>query len=81
MISTDQLELAQAQSRKTGERIGHSLVKLGAIQEEDLTQFLSRQYGVPAINLSEFEIEREVIDLVPKDVALRLPSWRSLLVL
>lgn len=80
LISSEQLELAQEESRKSGERIGHSLVKLGAIQEEDLTQFLSRQYGVPAINLAEFEIEPAIIELIPKDVAIRhrvIPVNRS----
>jgi type IV pilus assembly protein PilB len=71
MISADQLQRAQDESRRSGERLGHSLVKMGAIQEEDLTQFLSRQYGVPAINLAEFDIEPEVIALVSKDVAIR----------
>jgi type IV pilus assembly protein PilB len=71
MISADQLQRAQDESRRSGERLGHSLVKMGAIQEEDLTQFLSRQYGVPAINLAEFDIEPEVIALVSKDVAVR----------
>jgi type IV pilus assembly protein PilB len=71
MISAEQLQKAQEESRRSGDRLGNSLVKLGAIQEEDLTQFLSRQYGVPAINLSEFDIEPEVITLVPKDVAVR----------
>jgi type IV pilus assembly protein PilB len=71
MISVDQLQRARDESRRSGERLGHSLVKLGAIQEEDLTQFLSRQYGVPAINLAEFDIEPDVIALVTKDVALR----------
>ncbi|MCG5053152.1 MAG: type IV-A pilus assembly ATPase PilB [Myxococcales bacterium] len=80
LISPEQLELAQEESRKSGERIGHSLVKLGAIQEENLTHFLSRQYGVPAINLAEFEIESTIIELVPKDVAARhrvIPVSRS----
>jgi type IV pilus assembly protein PilB len=71
MISADQLQRAQDESRRSGERLGHSLVKMGAIQEEDLTQFLSRQYGVPAINLAEFDIEPDVISLVTKDVAIR----------
>jgi type IV pilus assembly protein PilB len=71
LISTDQLHRAEEESRKSGERIGHALVKVGAINEEDLTQFLSRQYGVPAINLGEFDIEPETIALVPKDVAAR----------
>jgi type IV pilus assembly protein PilB len=71
MISAEQLQRAQDESRRSGERLGNSLVKVGAIQEEDLTQFLSRQYGVPAINLAEFDIEPDVIALVSKDVALR----------
>ncbi len=71
MISPEQLQKAQEESKKSGERLGNSLVKLGAIQEEDLTQFLSRQYGVPAINLAEFDIEVEVLALIPKDVCLR----------
>jgi type IV pilus assembly protein PilB len=71
IISADQLHKAQEESRRSGDRLGNSLVKLGAIQEEDLTQFLSRQYGVPAINLAEFDIEPEVVALVPKDVAVR----------
>jgi type IV pilus assembly protein PilB len=71
MISADQLHRAQEESKRSGERLSHSLLKLGVIQEEDLTQFLSRQYGVPAINLAEFDIEPEIIALVPKDVAQR----------
>jgi type IV pilus assembly protein PilB len=71
MISAEQLQRAQDESRRSGERLGNSLVKVGAIQEEDLTQFLSKQYGVPAINLAEFDIEPEVIALVSKDVAMR----------
>jgi type IV pilus assembly protein PilB len=69
IISAEQLQRAQEESKRSGERLGNSLVKMGAIQEEDLTQFLSRQYGVPAINLTEFDIEPEVIALVSKDVA------------
>jgi type IV pilus assembly protein PilB len=71
IISAEQLQRAQEESKRSGERLGNSLVKMGAIQEEDLTQFLSRQYGVPAINLNEFDIEPDVIALVTKDVALR----------
>lgn len=71
LISPEQLQKAQEESRKSGERLGNTLVRVGAIQEEDLTQFLSRQYGVPAINLSEFDVEPDVLALVPRDVAVR----------
>jgi len=69
LISPDQLQKAQETAKKSGERLGNSLIKLGVVKEEDLTQFLSKQYGVPAINLSEFDIESDVIALIPKDVA------------
>lgn len=71
IISPEQLQRAQEESRKSGDRLGNALIKTGAIPEEDLTQFLSKQYGVPAVNLSEFDIDADVIALVPKDVAMR----------
>jgi len=69
VISVGQLKKAQEEQRRSGGRLGSSLVKLGMIEESELTSFLSKQYGVPAINLSEFEIDSEVINLVPRDVA------------
>jgi type IV pilus assembly protein PilB len=69
LISSEQLQKAQDVSRKSGERLGLALVKSGALSDEELTHFLSRQYGVPAVNLAEFEILPEVIALVPSDVA------------
>ena len=69
VISANQLRKAQDSQRKQGGRLGSSLVKLGMIEESELTSFLSKQYGVPAINLSDFEIDREVINLVPREVA------------
>jgi hypothetical protein len=71
IISPEQLQRAQEESKKSGERLGNTLVKVGAIQEDDLTQFLSKQYGVPAINLAEFDIDRDVTSLVPKEVVER----------
>jgi type IV pilus assembly protein PilB len=69
MISADQLRQAQEDQRSSGKRLAYSLTKLGILAEQELTEFLSKQYGVPAISLSEFEIDPDVIELVPKDVA------------
>ncbi len=69
LISLQQLQKAQEQQKKSGGRLGYSLTKLGIIGESELTSFLSKQYGVPSINLSEFEIDPEVIKLVPVEVA------------
>ncbi|MEO8211902.1 MAG: type II secretion system protein GspE, partial [Myxococcales bacterium] len=69
LISPEQLQKALDASRKSGERLGLALVNNGALSEEDLSRFLSRQYGVPAVNLAEFEVEADVISLIPRDVA------------
>ncbi len=69
LISLQQLQKAQDEQRKTGGRIGSLLVKQGAIAEADLTGFLSKQYGVPAISLKDFDIDEEVLKLIPKATA------------
>jgi len=69
LISLQQLQRAQDEQKKTGGRIGYHLTKLGFIEESELTNFLSKQYGVPSINLKEFDIDGEVVKLVPKEVA------------
>src|SRR5512138_3622581 len=69
LISVQQLRKAQEEQQKSGARIGTALIKVGAIEESKLTDFLSKQYGVPAINLKDFDIDPEIIKLVPKEVA------------
>jgi type IV pilus assembly protein PilB len=69
LISLQQLQKAQEEQRRTGGRIGSLLVKQGALAESDLTNFLSKQYGVPAISLKDFDIDEEVLKLIPKATA------------
>jgi type IV pilus assembly protein PilB len=69
MISLQQLQQAQDEARRTGRRLGVALSKLGYVDDQDLTQFLARQYSLPSINLEDFEIEADVLKLVPKDIA------------
>jgi len=69
LITVQALRKAQEESHKSGARIGTALIKTGAIEESKLTDFLSKQYGVPAINLKDFDIDPEIIKLVPKEVA------------
>jgi type IV pilus assembly protein PilB len=71
LISLQQLQKAQEEQKKSGARLGYSLTKLGIIQEQDLTNFLSKQYGVPSINLGEWEIGSDIITLVPTELAKR----------
>jgi type IV pilus assembly protein PilB len=69
LITEDQLREAVSLQRKEGGRLGANLVRLGHISEEKLVGFLSKQWGVPAINLSDYKIDPSVLKLVPIDVA------------
>jgi type IV pilus assembly protein PilB len=68
-ITEDQLRQALAQQKRSGGRIGVHLIRLGFITEEKLASFLSKQYGVPAINLDEYKIDPSVLKLIPADLA------------
>src|SRR5437588_12826532 len=69
LISQDQLKEALKIQKETGGKLGETLIKLGFVGEEDITECLSQQFGVPSINLQHFEIDPGVIKLIPADVA------------
>jgi type IV pilus assembly protein PilB len=71
VITPEQLEQATKLQKDTHVRLASALVKLGFLSDEDVTNFLSRQYGVPAINLSYFEIDPAVVKLIPFETARR----------
>lgn len=68
LITEDQLKKALEVQQKERGNLGSNLIKLGYINEEKLTSFLSKQYGIPAINLSDYEIDPSVIKLIPSEV-------------
>jgi len=69
LISQDQLKDALKAQKETGGKLGETLIKLGFVSEEDITECLSQQFGVPSINLAHFEIDASVIKLIPAEVA------------
>jgi type IV pilus assembly protein PilB len=71
LLSAEQLERARDEAKVSGTRVGLQLTKLGFVQENQLADFVSQQYNVPSINLSEFEIDDSVIRLIPEDVAVK----------
>jgi type IV pilus assembly protein PilB len=68
LISLQQLRQAQDEQRRTGQNLGATLAKLGYISDGEITNFLSAQYRVPAVNLEEYEIDQEVLKLVSREV-------------
>jgi type IV pilus assembly protein PilB len=69
LITDDQLKKALAAQKSEGGRLGSILVKQGFVQEDKLMTFLSKQYGVPYVDLSKFEINPAVIKHIPAEVA------------
>ena len=71
LITSQQLREALEYQRTNGGRLGSNLIKLGIISDDVITAVLSRQYGVPSINLDLFQIEEETIRLISHEVALK----------
>jgi type IV pilus assembly protein PilB len=68
-ITPEQLQEALNYQRQHGGKLGFNLVKLGYVKDEEITSLLSKQYGVPSIALTEFEIDPAVVKLVPAETA------------
>jgi len=80
LVTEKQLQEALADARSGGTRIGYSLVKLGFVQEEELTRMLSKQYRVPAVALDKVTVDEKILRLISGDVALKhlvLPLRRA----
>jgi type IV pilus assembly protein PilB len=69
LISLAQLRKAQELQKANGDNLGKSLVKLGYVSDKDVTNFVATQYNIPAIDLDQYVIEQEILDLVPREVA------------
>src|SRR5512136_1356599 len=68
LLTSKQLEMALQEQKISGQKLGTSLVKMGYISEKNLVSFLSRHYGVPAIDLNEVQIDPEAMKMIPADV-------------
>src|SRR5918994_3764422 len=68
-LTPAQLQDALNYQKTNGGKLGFNLVKLGFVKDEEITSLLSKQYGVPSINLTQFEIDPAVIKLIPAETA------------
>ena len=69
LISPQHLREALDYQREHGGRLGFNLVKLGLVSDDMITAVLSRQYGIPSVNLELFHIDESVLRLIPQEVA------------
>src|SRR3954454_7911463 len=68
-ITPAQLQEACSYHKTNGGNAGFNLVQMGFVKDEEITALLSKQYGVPSINLTQFEIDPGVIKLIPSETA------------
>jgi type IV pilus assembly protein PilB len=68
-ITPEQLQQALAAQKANGGKLGYNLVKMGFVKDEEITALLSKQYGIPSINLAQFQIDPAVVKLVPAETA------------
>jgi type IV pilus assembly protein PilB len=79
-ITPAQLQEALTHQKANGGKVGLNLVRLGFVTDEEITELLSKQYGVPSINLSQFSIDAAVIKLIPSETVQKyqiIPLSRS----
>jgi type IV pilus assembly protein PilB len=80
LITPEQLQQALNQQKANGGKLGYNLVKMGFVKDEQITTLLSKQYGVPSINLAQFKIDPTIVKLVPTETARKyqiIPLSRS----
>jgi len=68
LITEVQLKSALTDQQIWGGRVGSHLVKMGALDEEQLVEFLSRQLDVPRIDFRKSKIHKEALALLPRKV-------------
>jgi type IV pilus assembly protein PilB len=71
LVSREQFERAMIEARASGSRVGYTLVKLGMLGEHDLALALSRQLGIPAVDLERVRLDPKLLRLIPADIALK----------
>jgi type IV pilus assembly protein PilB len=71
LLTREQLAQALAEAKSSKFRLGYVLVKLGLVQEIDITKVLARQYRMPAVDLSNFQVDSKIIRLIPTEMAVK----------
>src|SRR5512147_659128 len=69
LVSPQQLQEALNHQKMSGGKLGKAFVSLGFVKDEQITTLLSRQYGVPSINLDHFEVDPAIIKIIPAETA------------
>jgi type IV pilus assembly protein PilB len=71
LITKEQLDQALLEQKQNGTRVGYNLVKLGFVPEIELTKTLAKQFKMPAVDLSKFNVDPKIAKLIPGEMAVK----------
>jgi type IV pilus assembly protein PilB len=69
LLTREQLQSAQAEARSAKQRLSYVVARLGLVPELEVTKLLARQFRMPAVDLSRFEVDARILKLIPGEVA------------
>ncbi|MBC7742996.1 MAG: type IV-A pilus assembly ATPase PilB [Bdellovibrionaceae bacterium] len=67
LIRADQLQAATTEAERTKNRLGPILVSLGFLKDSQILRALEKQYGMPGVDVAQFEIEQSVTTIINRD--------------
>lgn len=67
LIRPDQLQQALQESSKSKQKLGTSIVSMGFLKDSQILRALEKQFSVPGVDVSQFEIDQSVLSLVGRD--------------
>jgi len=71
IVTQDQLDSAVKKQKETNQSLGRILMETGAASEWEIAAALGKQLNVPFITLSQYEIERQVLESIPRDIVMK----------
>lgn len=71
VITKEQLQTALEQQQESGSKLGHILVEMGFVEEDEFLGFLSEQLNIPFIDLRRFSFDSELVQRLPETYARR----------
>lgn len=67
LIRPDQLQSAYIETQRTKGRLGPTLVSMGILKDNQILRALEKQYSLPGVDVSQFEIDQSVLSLLNRD--------------
>ena len=80
LVTEEHIQFALVEQKATGELMGECLMRLGLVTDTQLARVLAAQADIPFIDLSAFIPDREVLAMIPANMARQkqvLPLWQK----